>query len=369
MIDMKKTISLLLTVCLFSINALAYGPRGHHLVGAIADKRLAKNQAVAQKVRDLLDGLTLEEVATFPDEIKSWDNCDPKRKPSKKPVTDKKRINDELRAFLNANPCSGKPSHHEFHFTDVPVEGNEKYADGQVGNKLGVGRNEFDVVHMITFCIRVLKGEEPETNARAITKSVAVILLAHYLGDIHQPLHVGAEYFKRVKDKKKGVFVGVAFEPPNFKTGYADQGGNKLTLSTFATSKKLMPVGKFHGYWDGKTVDKAFGIDGDDAAAAQQLAGQEPDNWQLTGDPETWAEQMANDIMPLAREAHDRLTFAKIVFPAKRGKGYPDIVSGNANEKKKTGGEIYADWSADVVKKEIQKGGWRLAALLEEIVQ
>src|SRR5262249_7689148 len=101
---MKRSISLLLTLCLFSINALAYGPRGHQLVGAIADKRLAQNKAVAKKVRQLLDGLTLEQVATFPDEIKSWDDCG--RPGGTKPVTSKTRINDELRAFVNANKCS-----------------------------------------------------------------------------------------------------------------------------------------------------------------------------------------------------------------------------------------------------------------------
>jgi hypothetical protein len=72
---MKKLLPLLLIISIFSVNASAYGPRGHQLVGAIADKRLARNRAMARKVRRLLDGLTLERVATLPDEIKSWNNC------------------------------------------------------------------------------------------------------------------------------------------------------------------------------------------------------------------------------------------------------------------------------------------------------
>ena len=349
---MKRTVSLLLTVCFFSINALAYGPRGHQLVGAIADRRLAKNKPVAKKVKDLLDGLTLERVATFPDEIKSWDDCG--RPASNKPVTDKTRINDELRAFLEANLCSSHPSHHEFHFTDVPVFGDEKYADGQSGSQFGVGRNQFDIVQMIPFCIRVLRGEEPENNPRAITKTVAVILLAHYVGDIHQPLHVGAEYFNA---------AGKPFEPSNSNPGFADQGGNKLTLFTFV-SGKLKSAGKFHSYWDGQTVNKAFGK-ASNATVAKRLAAQEPADWELNGAPETWAEQMANDILPLAQEAHTRLFFTNI----KIVDGEHDIKSGQAKEKKKSGGKLYATWAAGVVKKEIQKGGWQLAALLEETLQ
>ena len=246
---MKKFLAILLFVTLLTGNVYCYGPRGHALVGAIADKRLTKtNQTIKNKVRDLLDGLTLQQAATLPDSIKGWDDC--RGRPNTAPVTSKTRINDELRAFVQANPCSGNPSHHFFHYTDVPVSGAEKYADGEVG------RSEFDIVHMIRFCIKVLKGEEPETNDRKITKSVAVILLAHYIGDIHQPLHVGAEYFDS---------SGNPFEPSSANKGFADQGGNKLTLFTFMNGK-LKSAGKFHGslfasFWatlESAVLPKAF---------------------------------------------------------------------------------------------------------------
>ncbi len=336
---MKRLVVGLLIVCLVSVNGYAYGPRGHQLVGAIADKRLAKNQAAAKKVRKLLDGMTLERAATLPDEIKSW-QC------GREPFG-QNRINRELQAFVNAN-CS-HPSHNEFHYTDVPVVGNENYADGEVG------RSEFDVVKMIPFCIRVLKGETPETNERAITKSVAVILLTHYMGDIHQPLHVGAEFFDS---------SGKPFEPTPQNVGFADQGGNKLTLFTFFNGQRRS-AGKFHGYWDGQTVENAFGTQ-TNAKVAQRLGSKEPDDWQLNGDVETWAEQLANNILPTAREAHERLQYKSIQFES----GKPEIKSGRAEEKSHSAGEtFYALWAADVVKTEIHKGGWRLAALLEEVVK
>ena len=341
---MRKLVPLVLIISLFSVNALAYGPRGHRLVGAIADKRLARNRTVAKKVRDLLGGLTLAEVSTFPDEIKSWDGC--RGNPSMAPVTSKQRINDELRAFLEANPCSGEPNHHEFHFTDVPVTGDEVYADGEVG------RFEFDIVQMIPFCVRVLRGEEPETNDRGITKSVAVILLAHYLGDIHQPLHVGAEFFDR---------DGLPFQPSTSNLGFADQGGNKLVLFTLVNGA-LVSAGKLHGYWDSKTFENAFGVQSD-ASVVRSLAARQPAGWKLTGDTETWAEQMANEILPLARQARTRLMYQNIEIVS----GARDIRSGEAKEKRpRPGQSFYSRWAADVVKREIHKGGWRLAALLEK---
>ena len=334
---MKSLIAAPLIAVLFAGSAYAYGPRGHHLVGAVADRRLAKdNKPVAAKVKQLLEGLTLERVATLPDEIKSFDACD--KKPSTSPLQIPKRINDELRAFREANPCDGHPSHHDFHYTDVPVFGDDKYADGKVG------RSDFDVVHIIPFCIRVLRGDEPETNDRGITKSVAVILLAHYLGDIHQPLHVGAEYFNA---------DGQPFEPTTTDAGFADQGGNKLTLFTFFKGK-LASAGKFHGYWDGQTVENAFGTV-KDSTVATRLAKTEPANWELTGDVDTWAEKMANEILPIAHEAHERLAFKRIKITS----GDKDVTSGRAEEKRQTGGTFYALWAAATVKQEIQKAGWR----------
>jgi hypothetical protein len=344
---MKKLLPLLLTISLLSVNASAYGPRGHQLVGAIADRRLARNRAVARKVRRLLNGLTLERVATLPDEIKSWNDCG-SRPPSPDPVINKVRINNELRAFLEANKCSMKPAHDEFHYTDVPVTGGEDYEDGDIG------RGEFDIVKMIPFCLRVLRGEEPADNERKITKSVAVILLTHYLGDIHQPLHVGAEYFDA---------DGNAFHPSTSNHGFGDQGGNKLTLFLVDADGSSRAVGKLHSFWDSQTVNTAFG-DESNGSVANRLSRQMPGQWRLNGDAETWALQLADDAMPLAREARTRLEYRSIVI-------VPDeheIKSGEAREKRPAD-RSYANWSARVVRREIHKGGWRLAALLEQALR
>ena len=80
---------------------------------------------------------------------------------------------------------------------------------------------------MIPFCIQALQGRVPEHNERRITKPVALILLAHYVADIHQPLHVGAEYFDH---------QGRVVDPNEDKSALGNEGGIRLHLS-WATNR------------------------------------------------------------------------------------------------------------------------------------
>jgi len=233
-----KKFAVLFVLCILPMSSFGYGFRGHAMVGAIADLRLSIDKPTRDKVAKLLNGISLAQAATIADSIKSWDVC-VEHTTMDVPVAGGARVNSELRAFVNTNRCDSKPSHHEFHYVDIPVAGDEKYMSGIVG------RSDYDIVHMIAYCMRVLSGDIPEKNPRAITKTVAVILLAHYLGDIHQPLHVGAEYF----DDK-----GDPVEPADAIKWHGDQGGNKLDLF-FLEKGKPKEIGGLHSYWDTRVVD------------------------------------------------------------------------------------------------------------------
>src|SRR5438309_683911 len=156
------------TSVLFTCTSLAYGPTGHEIVGGIADKLLA-NTPTAARVNALIDGMTLEKAAVIPDEIKSWDKHgadDPSGFPH---YSDHPKIDNQLRDFWRANQPthdlnSAVPSHHWFHYTDVPVLNAAKYSDGKTG------RSIWDIVHMINYCIAVLQGETLDNNPRKITK-------------------------------------------------------------------------------------------------------------------------------------------------------------------------------------------------------
>src|SRR6267154_5547312 len=85
--------------------------------------------------------------------------------------------------FVSANP-----NHHEYHYTDVPFE-KDTYQAGTVGT------TDHDVVQILKQCIAVLKGSTgANVNPHNFTKRQALLLMAHFIGDIHQPLHVGTAY-------------------------------------------------------------------------------------------------------------------------------------------------------------------------------
>src|SRR6476660_9401610 len=57
-------------------SSLGYGPLGHEIVGAIADRKLA-GTPTSEKIKTLLDGIPLERASLIADDIKSWDKNGP----------------------------------------------------------------------------------------------------------------------------------------------------------------------------------------------------------------------------------------------------------------------------------------------------
>ena len=73
------------------------------------------------------------------------------------------------------------------------------------------------------------------------------------------------------------------------------------------------------------------------------------------------------EILPIAREAHERLQFAN-VKPLQEDDGRI-VASGDARERLSADGPAYRDWTKSVVREELHKAGWRLADLLEKILR
>jgi S1/P1 Nuclease len=352
-------------------STLAYGPLGHEIVGAIADERLA-NTPTAAKVRALLDGLTLEKAAVIADEVKGWD---------KKGADDPKsfhfsahrNIDRQLRDFWRANQPthemnSAAPSHHWFHYTDVPVVPPQNYRDGNTG------RSKWDIVHMIPYCVEVLQGRIPKQNDRKITKPIALLLLTHYVADIHQPLHVGAAYFDE---------QGRVTDPDKDQAALADEGGNTFTLELHdepprrrGTHKK-----KFHGFWDYDAVNALFpemprGVRKDELQTqletlkkelVHEMATQEPRNWRMPPNIaiNDYAEIWVDEILPIAHQAHARLQFRNVQPLVEEDR---IVAAGEAIEIPAADHSLYRSWGSNVVREELHKAGWRLADLLEKIL-
>ncbi|MEP6936975.1 MAG: S1/P1 nuclease [Chthoniobacterales bacterium] len=371
-VSSRKILVIVLAVLPLCHSLRAYGPIGHQIVGAIADQHLA-NTPAGGRVGALLDGLTLEKASVIPDEIRGWDKRGADD-PAVFHYSSHPRIDAQLRDFWRANQpthdlSSPMPSHHWFHYTDVPVLELEKYRDG------ATGRTKWDIVHMIGYCISVLGGALPEENERKITKQIAVILLAHYVGDIHQPLHVGAEYFDE---------HGRAVNPDKGKLALADEGGNtlQLELSGAGVDPGVPRRVKLHGFWDNNSVIANLPQFPDDlskeerraktraakADLVRRLAAEEPRQWRLAGNvaPKDFAEAWANEVLPIAREAYERLQFRNIGPKQEEDRV---VAAGFVDEKPTANGISYREWSAQVVREELHKAGWRLADLLEKIVR
>lgn len=330
--------------------ALAWDYPGHRIVGAIADLVLQEHHPETyKKVSELLDKRdangtiehrSLSQVAVFPDCAKRGNEPFCGRPPS-----------DEEKAYAARNP------HQDiFHYTDVPIE-ERKYLPRTAGT------TDTDVVQMIGYAVAQLRGKSPpEKNDVKLTDTEAVFLLAHLVGDIHQPLHVGAKYFD--KTCQKGVNPNRTGTPPKFgigETAAETIGGNRILL--MAKAPAVPPAKNLHFFWDGAAVVQAMqaaGVGGSEQDFAKLLATTPPSGWETKGDVDTWAATWATENIPLAADAHKRLTIRKSTKAAP--------VSGMLNcQWETTLDPGYQNWAKERARTQLAKAGFRLAALLVAI--
>ncbi|MCY3555367.1 MAG: S1/P1 nuclease [Gemmatimonadetes bacterium] len=157
-----------------SLPAVAWGPNGHRIVGQIAENHLT--DAARKGISDLVGRASLAQIGTWADEIKSdpaWDHASPWH-------------------YVNAAPGQS-------------IESAKRSPDG-------------DVVEAIQRFERVLRDRGSSRKERV----EALKFLAHFVADVHQPLHVG----------------------------YAsDRGGNDIRVRWFGETTNL------HRVWDEHLVE------------------------------------------------------------------------------------------------------------------
>lgn len=151
-----------------------WGKTGHRVIGEIAQKNLTTKSLEALDA--LLDGKSLAFVSTFADEIRS----------------DKKY--DYLAPWHYVNIPSDKC------YQDLPP------------------KPEGDIIYAINHCIQGLKNHRTTKDDKAFYLK----LLVHFVGDIHQPLHVGRA---------------------------EDRGGNDISIFWFGEKTNL------HTLWDSQLID------------------------------------------------------------------------------------------------------------------
>jgi hypothetical protein len=330
-----RLVLIALTAALLATGARAWGADGHRTIGALADRLIEGTHAQA-RVRELLDGLVLEQAALWADCAKG---VDPAKgfaydAPGKYPecavfetpegeaaMADFVRRNDS-----NCPRAAEAPScHAQYHFTDEAIQ-RPRYRLGDAGTR------RFDVVAAITATIRVLQGQPAPPPFDIRSQREALLLLAHYAGDIAQPLHVGVLYL----DGR-----GWPVDPDRDRLDRATdtQGGNRVATIRAATNHRSESL---HATWD--DLPEALNvrhIDHDWLGLARRVQ-------HTPGRLDEWSTQWADDTLAQARIAWAGLEFS----PLEAGQ-WSTTLTGR-----------YDDAMAPVKKRQLTLAGARLAQTL-----
>ncbi|PQJ78690.1 S1/P1 nuclease [Polaribacter porphyrae] len=234
-----------------------WGKNGHRATGKIAEKHLTKR--AKKKINKLLKGQSLAFVSTFADEIKS------DRKYSK---------------------------YYSWHYVNMKLD--ETYEESEKNPK-------GDLITGINTCIKILKDK---TSSEA-DKAFHLKLLVHFVGDLHQPLHIGRK---------------------------EDKGGNTFQVQWFGRGSNL------HKVWDDKMIEE-FKMSYTDLA----------DNAEDLSKNQIKAIEKGS-IIDWVHEVH-KLT-KEVYNSAKVGENLRYRYSYN---------------NFGIVRKQLQKGGIRLAKILNDI--
>jgi hypothetical protein len=216
-----------------------------------------------------------------------------------------------------------KGCHETYHFDDVAIQRRSFSPDFK-------GTNNHDLVSATGAAIAVLEDKPPPAPFSIKDKKAALLMLAHFVGDLHQPLHVGSVYLDasgaRVDPDKSG-----AIDPDTENAGgnfVSDQGIN------------------LHTEWDAIPVDLGESAEGDMIREAMTVTkSAEPiENW-----PAVWA----GETLALADAVFYPATFVQD-RPRHWVATFQDRQSYLRNQ--------------DVTKRrQLAKGGARLAQILNEV--
>jgi hypothetical protein len=277
-------------------SALAFGPQGHEVVGAIADQML--RPPAAAKVKALLGSkLPLRSAATWADCAKNVEPvagqpgqlqyvADPQYHASCgqfETAPGQARLVDYVQR--NWAQCSTAPRtqacHKKYHFADVAIQ-QDRY------DRALAGTSDHDIVSAMNAAIAVLQGKKPAGPVSIRDRKEALLLLAHLAGDIHQPLHVGSVYLDHANHP---VDPGPAGQPVDHAMDTV--GGNAIKDGS----------SNLHAEWDAvRRSLNPLALPAPLLAAAQAVA-------PTPGDVKDWPAQWATGTLRSARSAFDGLAF------------------------------------------------------------
>lgn len=326
--------------------AQAFGWQGHQYVANLAYDLL--NSTARKQVNILLgtngagQPISLADAAVWPDCARDVTGSDNGPKTFHKtqytsnvciPIAADAKLRAWMEDYADRNwtncTYSGEAHacHKAFHFDDVNVQTHDDYRPDYFGAEAS------DVVRAIKAAIIVLLCPAGQVCTfegpfKIRDKREALFLLTHFVGDVHQPLHVGAVYLK----------AGAATDDSGTQTA----GGNLLLLTPGKTADNL------HHEWD--TIPKSLGVNAPQSvvSAACQVPATAGN---LLDRPAVWA----SESVVAAKSAYDMLAYTKDATQP----GYWDITFQDK--------QAYAKSVSKAQRQQILLGGARLAEVLNAI--
>lgn len=340
---MKKCLALFVSVTLVvscAVNCFAWGNEGHETVGKIASLRIKPK--TAQRLAEILKpGDTLANMSTWADTVKDRMN-------TTDPDTD-------TNAFLQ--DLAHNERNRDWHFVNLPL--------GCVNYQTCHGFTpDHDIVHLINICIRTLQAQ-PNPN-QPLSQRNALRLLIHFIGDLHQPLHVGVGFID-VNGPDNTILLVTDPEIIRQRDLPSDRGGNQLIIDN--DRKNL------HSFWDFDLVQSLMSVT--NKPTSNQLGRflrqtvTPKQDWQPQGSIDTWAAAWSTDSLKLSRDQTYRSV--RIVqqrsIPVLRD-GQPLIRDGKPVMQTVydiTRPNNYKAVNRENVRRQLAKAGFRLAKLLDAI--
>ena len=295
----------------------AFGEAGHRIVGTVAELRLRNTRALSEVRRILRPNETLADAAVWADEIK-----DPVYEDTETPLM---RLNH--------------PAHDTYHYANLPFQA-DRYS------LTATGARSTDIVQMSRECIRVLKGGSRAGSGLVLSQRDALRLLAHFVGDMHQPLHVANTFVSAIGP--------LQFVDPSGPAGWRSTlGGNTLLYG---------PEGRFnlHSYWDSHAVNITMRQDDVSTFATRLVSEITPaPAWTATGDVDGWPEQWATEALSVAKEVHRGIRLISYLGP--------DEAKRTAHRWSIEQPRDYDERARPIIRQQLAAGGYRLAGVLKSI--
>ncbi|MEK6281355.1 MAG: S1/P1 nuclease [Acidobacteriota bacterium] len=340
---MKKSVSLMIIALMLlapACPAFAWGSKGHQTVGKIASLRIKPQ--TSQKIGQILEPFeTLASISTWADTVKE-----------RMGETDS---DADTNAFLQDMVHNEK--NREWHYDDLPLDCRSYQTCA--GFTL-----ENDVVNMLNVCIRTLQGR-PAPN-HPLSKRNALRLLVHLVGDMHQPLHMGAGF---IDENGPNGTILLERDPRTIKRKNLqhDRGGNQLIIDN--NRKRL------HSFWDSDLVTSLMLAvnkqTSDELGLFLQQTVRPKSNWSPRGRLDTWAAQWATDSLQQSRDNTYRgVRIVRKRIVAVTQDDQPVMANGQPVTEVVydiTRPANYETLNREVVRQQLAKAGFRLARLLDAI--